>query len=115
MQPTTNGIRAALLLILLLAAGCSLRDAKEAALRLAANTLRQSVVSMQSSVPPTQSTLEPSAVAWKGPVPAPAPEPFESVAGQRGDLRIEGPAELRTITCPVERQRLLALGIPRTL
>lgn len=115
MQRTTNSIRAALLLTLLLAAGCSLRNARETALRLAANTLRQSVFCLQSSVPLTQSTFKPSTVATKSALPAARPQQFDYAATEHGDLRIEGARDLETVTCPIERRRLLGLALLRTL
>jgi hypothetical protein len=122
MQRTTNRIRAALLLTLtLLTAGCGVRNARETAIRIAANTLRQSVFCLQSAVPLTQST-------FKGAAPAVRPEPatvtataapgaqrFDYTATQHNDLRIEGPDELRTVTCPIERHRLLSRTLLRTL
>jgi hypothetical protein len=104
-----------LLVTVLLAAGCSVRDAKASALRFAANTLSQSVFCLQSSVPLTQSTFKPSAVAVTSAAPAPVPRQLEAAASEHRDLRIEGPSDLRTITCPIERERLLHLGLPRTL
>jgi hypothetical protein len=115
MQRTTNSIRAALLLSLLFAAGCSLRNAKESAIRLAANALRQSVFCMQSNVPLTQSTFKPSPIAVKAAAPAARPAQFDFVATEHRDLRIEGPVDLQTVTCPIERRRLLGLGLLRTL
>ena len=119
MQRTTNSIRAALLLSLLFAAGCSLRDARESAIRLAAATLRQSVFCLQSTVPLTQSTFKPSPVAPiaanAAAAPAPQPAQFDYVATEHRDLRFEGPVNLETVTCPVERRRLLELALSRTL
>ncbi|HWS73327.1 MAG TPA: hypothetical protein VN605_14540, partial [Thermoanaerobaculia bacterium] len=80
MQRTTNSIRAALLLSLLFAAGCSLRDARESALRLAATALRQSVFCLQSTVPLTQSTFKPSPIAANNAAPATQPAQFDYIA-----------------------------------
>lgn len=119
MQRTTNATRAALLLSLLFTAGCSLRHARESAIRIAANVLRQSVFCLQGSVPLTQSTFKPSPVATNAAVTprAAQPVPFERFPNQPGDPRLEGSpdAGVQTVTCPIERQRLLSLGLLRTL
>lgn len=116
MQRTKTTLRAALLLSLVFTAGCSMRHAKESAIRLAANALRRSVFCLQSTVPLTQSTFKPSpVVASAAALSAPAARAAEPAPLGRNDLRIEGAVDAETVTCPIERRRLLSLGLLRTL
>jgi hypothetical protein len=109
MTRTTTGIRTALLLTLLFAAGCRLHEARELAIRIAATTLRHSVFCLQGSVPLTQSSFKRSPFAANRLAVAPQPD------GLAADTLAERAAALRTVTCPIARRSLLAGLVLRTL
>ncbi|MCU1347591.1 MAG: hypothetical protein JWO56_621 [Acidobacteria bacterium] len=142
---TAASIRAALLLTLILAAGCSLQDARESAVRLAAGALRRSVFCLQSGVPLAQSSFKTSMIAPNGTstiVPdettyetanaAAIALPARSVRAPRAidaatkvaatdvaatDVAATSAcaADIRIVTCPIEQRRLLAGLLLRTL
>jgi len=144
MTRTPNSLRAALLLTLTLLAGCGLGDAKQVAIRFAAGALRRSVFCLQSSVPLTQSSFKASTVATNevseaaatatGRVATNAAREAVTIAALRAESDRQEPAapapcvqraneaplavrvpDFRIVTCPVERRRLLAGLLLRTL
>jgi hypothetical protein len=116
MQRTKTTLRAAFLLSLVFTAGCSMRHAKESAIRLAANALRRSVFCLESTVPLTQSTFKPSPfVTSAAALTPPAARSNQPAPIDRRELRIDGTVDAETVTCPIERRRLLGLGLLRTL